>query len=278
MWWQIIESYSKCALTYRRDKLVAISGIARKIQLQTNEQYIAGMWREGLEGQLCWTTKLPKRGCISDRSVYRAPSWSWAATDHVIQRGIPDPRRSLVEILHVDISLAGDDPFGEVVNGELTLSCSALLSASITYHTGSYQTFGSHYWSACDVKAAIKGTWVKVIADFDDEPADIESWKKHVGHDICLLPISSIFDVDENQTRMQGLLLQPTHKAGGQYRRLGHFLTGRPSTSLADYQTAMQACRKRGGLGKNEIFARNYMGKKGIRENDGVAKKAIVLV
>jgi hypothetical protein len=80
MWGWIVERYSGCKLTKPKDKLVAISGVARIIQEQTRDQYIAGMWRKDLELQLCWF-KPP--GVWQDQRVlpYRAPTWSWASLD-----------------------------------------------------------------------------------------------------------------------------------------------------------------------------------------------------
>jgi hypothetical protein len=53
-WNEIVRIYSRGAFTYEKDKLVALSGIARKIQDQTNDEYAAGFWRKGLKTQLCW--------------------------------------------------------------------------------------------------------------------------------------------------------------------------------------------------------------------------------
>jgi hypothetical protein len=80
MWRLIVEEYSKCQLTYTKDKLVAISGLARIIQQQTRDQYVAGMWRKDLELQLCWYRE---HSSLPDQRVlpYRAPSWSWASID-----------------------------------------------------------------------------------------------------------------------------------------------------------------------------------------------------
>jgi hypothetical protein len=55
MWNWIVKRYTNCDLTKHSDKLVAISGIARKIQFQTKDQYVSGLWRENMEDQLCWS-------------------------------------------------------------------------------------------------------------------------------------------------------------------------------------------------------------------------------
>ena len=39
-------------IQFSKDKLAATCGIARAIHLQTEDGYVAGMWRAGLETQL----------------------------------------------------------------------------------------------------------------------------------------------------------------------------------------------------------------------------------
>jgi hypothetical protein len=79
MWTWIVERYSTCKLTYAKDKLVAISGLARHIQKQTKDQYMAGMWRKDLEFHLCWSGPyFSRRG---EANMYGAPTWSWASMD-----------------------------------------------------------------------------------------------------------------------------------------------------------------------------------------------------
>lgn len=53
-WYRTIETYSKCALTKRDDKLVAISGLAKIMQTFTRSDYLAGMWRADLARSLLW--------------------------------------------------------------------------------------------------------------------------------------------------------------------------------------------------------------------------------
>jgi hypothetical protein len=70
-WHEIVYLYSVAELTYDKDKLPALSGIARMAHDESPDQYLAGMWRENVEDQLCWT-------CFTARSrpSYRAPTWS----------------------------------------------------------------------------------------------------------------------------------------------------------------------------------------------------------
>jgi len=43
MWNGIIEDYTKCNLTKRKDRLIAISAIAKQFQPLFKDQYVAGL-------------------------------------------------------------------------------------------------------------------------------------------------------------------------------------------------------------------------------------------
>lgn len=77
-WPAIVEDYSRRQLTKFSDKFPALGGLARLIQDESKDEYIAGMWRERLEYQLTWTVHSPdnNRGWTEP---YIAPSWSWAS-------------------------------------------------------------------------------------------------------------------------------------------------------------------------------------------------------
>jgi hypothetical protein len=88
IWPSIAEAYSKCDLTLE-DKLVAISGLAQLIHKAAKAEYAAGLWIENLEHKLCWhcpesRSDFRPSKLRSIRSVYRAPSWSWASVDRRI--------------------------------------------------------------------------------------------------------------------------------------------------------------------------------------------------
>lgn len=79
-WAEVVLRYSDCELTRPdEDKLVALSGIASRVQRATGLTYVAGLWKETLVTELCWQNRSQ---VIARRSLaYRAPSWSWAAVD-----------------------------------------------------------------------------------------------------------------------------------------------------------------------------------------------------
>jgi hypothetical protein len=52
MWNAIVRTYSRTALTVAGDKLIALSGIAKRMIPTMDNEYVAGMWREHLESAL----------------------------------------------------------------------------------------------------------------------------------------------------------------------------------------------------------------------------------
>jgi hypothetical protein len=76
-WRGIIDQYVRTDLSYGKDQLVTIAGLAQEVQSSTNEEYVAGVWREKIEDMRChlWSS----RGKAVKNLVSANPSWSWAS-------------------------------------------------------------------------------------------------------------------------------------------------------------------------------------------------------
>lgn len=96
-WTEVVESYSKTQLTYKSDRLPAISGLAGIIREEMYScmmrRYCFGLWRNDIIQQLMWRHD----GCLVNgrreydrQSEYRAPSWSWASVDGAVKFLKPD--------------------------------------------------------------------------------------------------------------------------------------------------------------------------------------------
>jgi hypothetical protein len=85
-WASIAWRYSSLDLTFRNDKLAAISGVAAVLQERTGVRYLAGLWDyERLPSLLQWRVRNPPMD-LSERPVPgRDPSWSWPAIDDPIE-------------------------------------------------------------------------------------------------------------------------------------------------------------------------------------------------
>jgi hypothetical protein len=76
IWSDLVKIYSTLSFTFRRDKLVALGGMAAAVGQANGYSYVAGLWREELPKALLWgfwDDESPKRNGQSD--VYAAPSW-----------------------------------------------------------------------------------------------------------------------------------------------------------------------------------------------------------
>lgn len=86
-WLGLINEYSKLLITYDKDRLVALTGIAKTFQDRLDSHYLAGIWLGDLARGLLWNTAKPLRFEKGyNENVYRlaselkfAPSWSWAS-------------------------------------------------------------------------------------------------------------------------------------------------------------------------------------------------------
>jgi hypothetical protein len=119
-WADIVSTYSTLLLTIEQDRLPALSGVASDFQKATDDQYLAGLWKDDLPRALTW--------CIQSEKFqppylnYIAPSWSWASNSNDMSYVIPSYSihfRGDLEILHGKITLAGVNPYGEVKDGYL---------------------------------------------------------------------------------------------------------------------------------------------------------------
>jgi hypothetical protein len=209
MWGWIIEQYARCNLTYSADRMVAISGLARHIHFQTHDQYVAGMWRDGLERQLCW-----KAVGSGYKGARRAPTWSWASLDSPIWWSYFDyyvgaqQTKLWTKVLGVEVQHAGDDPFGQVNSARLRLSYTLLVYAKFE-HTKI--TDASNERTSL---ISIAQTTVQAQISLDEDYGDDEIQSAHV------LPVCS----DLTSARIHGLLLQKVPGVECQYFRLGRFM------------------------------------------------------
>lgn len=125
-WLEMVRQFSGADLTYGSDRLPALSGLAARQRQVTGGQYLAGMWRESLVTQLTWQRNREPR----PRPEWRAPTWSWTSIDG----GVDCPfdlnnqnTLAYVQVLDARTTPSGQDSYGAVADGELTVSCTNLV-------------------------------------------------------------------------------------------------------------------------------------------------------
>ena len=234
-WYNQLNDYTDRHLTFAHDQFPAFSGIAKMFCDLTQWHYKAGILVEDFRRGLLWQS----RGRGMHPEV--APSWSWAALRHAENdygciyhfnygsiTSTNDPQ--LVQLIHISVTNVGDDPFGQVISGSLTLQgfchlLNNLLKVSDFYFQSgwyagiadtrdqNYQTFSGHRLPPPEA--------LRLHMDVMDE-TKILFWHRE---DIFMLrigmfaPITDPFPYPPEATWF--LIIQEIPRLEGAYRRIG---------------------------------------------------------
>jgi hypothetical protein len=121
IWEALVTEYTRCNLTVSSDKLVAFSGIAKDFRttwagrINGQTRYIAELWNVHLRQALLWRTA----GAGARPSEYRAPTWSWASVNGLIDwepKFWMHPYTCCTTILDIHVEYVGKE-WGQVKAG-----------------------------------------------------------------------------------------------------------------------------------------------------------------
>ena len=122
VWGEVVSSYSQLILTDLHDRLPALAGIASLFSTHLKEQdYLAGIWKGLLPWSLLWYTNPNQASIPNAVNVYRAPSWSWAAIDSPAKFYSSSEPHKDFEIIDAWCQVPGNNSYGRVVDGKLTI-------------------------------------------------------------------------------------------------------------------------------------------------------------
>lgn len=125
-WNRVVEEYSALQLTFMKDRLPAIAGVAKQFaRYLPNSTYASGMWSETLIEGLSWAAILyPPLKRKSEAKDSPCPSWSWMAP----MTRIAFPPGWFLPEAEVNATIVGTnfqqdeiDPFMDVTLGSITL-------------------------------------------------------------------------------------------------------------------------------------------------------------
>ncbi|TGO25439.1 hypothetical protein BPAE_0080g00310 [Botrytis paeoniae] len=148
-WYRVLETYGRSEVTFEKDRLVAVAGLAQKFSLLLQDTFLAGLWQSHLPGTLLWSVHkglrsnhpfplptLAARDLVGNTPTYHitessrlasyeAPSWSWASVSGDIQPGLHIPlssKDSMIKLLTAQINpLNPALPFGRIHSAHLIL-------------------------------------------------------------------------------------------------------------------------------------------------------------
>ncbi|KAN0108862.1 HET domain containing protein [Hyaloscypha variabilis] len=274
LWPEVVEQYSRCRLTFQRDKLVAISGVAREIQIHTRDQYVAGMWRSGLEQSLLWSTDVPindsKFSNSPENPPCKAPSWSWVSVYNSASLPATQAPQHRLQVQVLDICIPPDeDPFGANSTARISLACSQMVMGH-----SSQDSSGSFY---TDIFFGRKMLFRNIYLNFS-QPNDI-------GRTLWLLPVLvnfepvPFFEDDDITCSIRGLILRDgLGIEPGCYERIGFFVkefeVSEHIRCRKDLDKFIEECNAeaKGIGGRDFSFSRLHC------DENGIMRKVIILI
>ena len=208
IWNNIVNKYTITSLTKGEDKLVAISGIAKRIQGLLHDEYLAGLWRRHLPSQLLWEvrdrvrmTRLPS----ARPRPYRAPSWSWAFVDDEVHSAYETDDGILIAILDAVVTPVGPDSTGQIKDGFIRLNGRIFL----------VELFRDPVLQKTSPKLRMNSEDLGGLFRLDTQFPAIGTTS------VYYLPIRS--HTYENEPWLEGLILQAAARGNGTYERIGRY-------------------------------------------------------
>lgn len=206
-WNSLVENYTSRQLTNGGDKLVAIAGLARRVNLGIDDEYCAGLWRRSLPSGLLWEPSFD--GCTRPTN-YRAPSWSWASVGGRIFLAYGPPAEKewesseLVTVVDANILSSIGDIYTQVTEAYICLEV-RLLSCwhdknGLWYQTAAGQTKFRRLRPDCE--------------------SDIHKEKQCCFYCVPILQEYSLYDLPSAKFALHLLVLASTSKVGT-FKRIG---------------------------------------------------------
>ena len=211
-WKDLVQHYTRCNLTMSKDKLVAFSGIVKRLQPLFKTDYLAGLWRDNLPEQLLWCVDFQDDGKRSlageERPKYRAPSWSWASIEApVVQLSLERRVDHMATIIEAHVTPLTEDATGQVVDGYVRLRAPLFpVDVSTRKHSRGFNLV----WA-----------WGKLESTVQTIP---DVWPRPAVERLQFVPIlmtSGLLHYETLLLRTLGLLLKPVDGKQGLYRRWG---------------------------------------------------------
>lgn len=239
-WYATIEEYSSKNLSFDKDKLPALSGLAGLFHEAHRSTYVAGLWKEDLQLGVAWyIASNDPRPVKTDRG--QEPSWSWASVGMVrlkFRSWKPNFKHAasagaviLGASCEPDVQL---NPYGHVKEGTLKLRIymkRALLRCSSEY-TVNRTEYSYGGYSGADPSTMTQGEHPRFPAPvFDLDTTEF------IGEAALDTPIHTCLDIEVNNANLLGLqdpgnettfereiycgLLHVQQKTSGSYRLTG---------------------------------------------------------
>lgn len=114
-WHEIVQEYSGLRMTFQKDALPALSGLAKQMsEHREGEQYVAGLWDSTIFVDMLWAAQ---SGSGRRPKEWRGPSWSWVSTTAAVtyvQASVFAIVNLYPEIVDSNVRVMSEDRFSQV--------------------------------------------------------------------------------------------------------------------------------------------------------------------
>lgn len=236
-----VQEYTRRKLTFAKDKLVAISALAKPTYLNRQQDYVAGIWRDSMILGLQWIRK----GEGQKSKAYDCPSWSWASQDSEVSYRVAarylqslfderlrvridedgkeeDEEASKSPILHVEWNPDPTNPFGSVSSAYIDLHTKIGVGVVLRDHFQRFEPYEREW----------EGAQALMLSYTADDTGRSESWHARATMD------ESNFTGGRVAVAVLGeslLLLDPPDPEASEFRRVG----------LADWNSDITSNRRK---------------------------------
>jgi len=218
-WDWLLRQYGHRSVTFDKDRLPAIAGLARMLGDVLQDQYLAGIWKGDLQCGLIWESIRDHDSLsrsleahilnIRERN-YVAPSWSWASCSAVASMGY---QREMVfeesTIVDVDTHTVSEDPYGRVSGGFLRIR--GKIARMPNWLPNDDGTQRSNKWSHSFTESSHQDIYVRTDWLHKEKEAALE--------DLVVMLLHRIRDrYRPRESDLRALLLHPTDELRTYYR------------------------------------------------------------
>jgi hypothetical protein len=223
VWHAWVSEYSALDITFRSDRLPAISGLANRLDRAVQGalgDYLAGLWRNTLVGDLLWTLDWKVE---REKRPYKknAPTWSWVSVDSEVYFRETDESDISSECTIIDAQCVkvGPDRFGQISSGCLTLS-STIIEVTLFFRA----TDSTYIMSSLNEDAGIS-PFLDISFDLTRDWSQInDGLRQYVDPMYC-------FVIASNRNHRYALLLKLVDAQEHTYERLGLVIVKLPDWS-----------------------------------------------
>ncbi|KAG9237206.1 heterokaryon incompatibility protein-domain-containing protein, partial [Amylocarpus encephaloides] len=143
-WRDVVGEFCKLDLTFSKDRLPALGGLATQMKRYRSGRYLAGLWEDSLIVDMLWFFQGEDQNPLPRDEDCHTPSWSWASvnskgvTYHMTgaQPIAPDNTwvckdniiNTFPTIHEANCTPLGPDEMGEIKEGQITLSAPLILA------------------------------------------------------------------------------------------------------------------------------------------------------